>query len=252
MAKYVKGAIRQYKENKRRRTTHPEAQFMTDVGGIAIAKGIRKLFGFGRRHRRGRRTNQFRHPHALYNTVPSNYRDELTSRPIRSAVMYGTTMNNSHSLPAVRKPHIENYVHGMGRVHVNRALHAEKKRAFSGGGMGTRNTTKLIFRGPQHHSMPRAGAGEMSNAYNRSLRSKLAHDVVVDRNPALVTASMLADPLKFTRVKALSKRVLSPSVGKRMSVGNYGNARAFLKVNPHMSSKLRTTWYANTAGITNL
>ena len=248
----MKGAVRQYKENKRRRTTHPEAQFMTDVGGIAIAKGIRKLFGFGRRHHRGRRTHQFRHPHALYNTVPSNYRDELTSKPIRSAVMYGTTMNNSHSLPSVRKPHIENYVHGMGRIHVNRALHADKKRAFSGGGMGTRNTTKLIFRAPQHHSMPRAGAGEMSNAYNRSLRSKLAHDVVVDRNPALATASMLADPLKFTRVKALSKRLLSPSVGKRMSVGNYGNARAFLKVNPHMSNKLRTTWYANTAGITNL
>ena len=252
MAKYVKGAVRQYKENKRRRTTHSEAQFMTDVGGIAIAKGIRKLFGFGRRHRRGRRTHQFCHPHSLYNTVPSNYRDELTSKPIRSAVMYGTTMNNSHSLPSVRKPHIENYVHGMGHVHVNRALHAEKKRAFSGGGMGTRNTTKLIFRAPQHHSMPRAGAGEMSNAYNRSLRSKLAHDVVVDRNPALTTASMLTDPLKFTRVKALSKRFLSPTVGKRMSVGNYGNARAFLKVNPHMSSKLRTTWYANTAGITNL
>ena len=208
MAKYVKGAVQQFKENKRRRTTHPEAQFLTDVGGIAIAKGIRKIFG--------------------------------------------TTMNNSHSLPSLRKPHIENYVHGMGRVHVNRALHAEKKRAFSGGGMGTRNTTKLLFKPSQHHSMPRAGAGEMSNAYNRSYRSKLAHDVVVDRNPALATASMLSDPLTFTRVQALSKRYLSPTVGKRLSVGNYANARAFLKVNPHMSSKLRTTWYANTAGITNL
>ena len=252
MAKFVKGAVRQFKENKRRRTTHPEAQFMTDVGGIAIAKGIRKLFGFGRRRRHRGRTHQFRHPHALYNTVPSNYRDELTSKPIRSAVMYGTTMNNSHSLPAVRKPHIKNYVHGMGRLHVNRALHAEKKRAFSGGGMGTRNTTQLIFRPSQHHSMPRAGAGEFSNAYNRSYRSRLAHDVVVDRNPALATAAMLADPLKFTRAKALSKRYLSPAIGKRMSVGNFANARAFLKVNPHMSHKLRTTWYANTAGITNL
>ena len=251
MAKIVKGTVRQFKENKRQRTTHPEAQFMTDDGGVAIAKGIRKLFGFGRRHRR-RRTHQFRHPHALYNTVPPNYRDDLTSKPIRSAVMYGTTMNNSHSLPSVRKPHIENYVHGMGRIHVNRVLHADKKRAFSGGGMGTRNTTQLIFRPSQHHSMPRAGAGEVSNAYNRSYRSKLAHDVMVDRNPALATAAMLTDPLKFTRAKALSRRYLSPAVGKRMSVGNFSNAHAFLKVNPHMSSKLRTTWYANTAGITNL
>ena len=100
--------------------------------------------------------------------------------------------------------------------------------------------------------MARAGAGEFSNAYNRSYRSRLAHDVVVDRNPALATAAMLADPLKFTRAKALSKRYLSPAIGKRMSVGNFANARAFLKVNPHMSHKLRTTWYANTAGITNL
>ena len=253
MAKFVKGAVRQLRENKRRRTTHPEAQFMTDVGGIAIAKGIRKLFGFGRRsrHRRGR-THQFRHPHALYNSVPSNYRDELTSKPIRSAVLYGTSMNNSHSLPEVRKPHIENYVHGMGRLHANRALHAEKKRTFSEGGMGTRNTTQLIFRPSQHHSMPRAGAGEFSNAYNRSYKSRLAHDVVVDRNPALASAAMLADPLKFTRAKALSARYLSPGIKKRMSVGNYANARAFVKVNPHMSHKLRTTWYANTAGITNL
>ena len=98
---------------------------MTDVAGITAAKGIRKLYGFG--HRRRRQTHQFHHPHALYNTVPSRYRDDLTSKPIRSAVMYGSTMNNSHSLPSVRKPHIENYVHGMGRLHVNRALHVEKK-----------------------------------------------------------------------------------------------------------------------------
>ena len=128
----------------------------------------------------------------------------------------------------------------------------KRNEHFREGGMGTRNTTQLIFRPSQHHSMPRAGAGEVSNAYNRSYRSKLARDVVVDRNPALATAAMLSDPLKYTRAKALSKRYLSPNVGKRMSVGNFSNARAFLKVNPHTSSKLRTTWYANTAGITNL
>ena len=50
MAKFVKGAVQQFKENKRRRTKHPEAQFMMDVGRIAVAKGIQKLFGFGRRH----------------------------------------------------------------------------------------------------------------------------------------------------------------------------------------------------------
>ena len=118
--------------------------------------------------------------------------------------------------------------------------------------MGTRNTTQLIFRPSQHPSMPKAGAGEFSNAYNRSYKSKLVHNVVVDRNPALATAAMLSDPLKYTRAKALSKRYLSPHVGKRMSVANFTNALAFLKVNPHMSSKLRTTWYANTAGLTNL
>ena len=80
MAKFVKGAIRQFQKNKRRRTTHPEAQFMTDITEIAAAKGIRKLLGFGRR--RCRRTHQFRQPHALYNTVASNYRDDLTSKPI--------------------------------------------------------------------------------------------------------------------------------------------------------------------------
>ena len=125
MAKFVKGALRKFQENKRRRTTHPEAQFMTDVAGIEAAKGIRKLFGFGRRRRHRRRAHF--HLHALYNTVPSRYRDDLASKPIRSAVMYGSTMNNSHSLQSVGKPHIENYVHGMGRIHVNRAMHAEKK-----------------------------------------------------------------------------------------------------------------------------
>ena len=49
MAKFVKGALRQFQENKRRRTMHPESHFMTDVAGIAVAKGIRKLFGFGHR-----------------------------------------------------------------------------------------------------------------------------------------------------------------------------------------------------------
>ena len=136
---------------------------MTDATGIAVAKGIRKLFGFGRCRRR--RRAQF-HPHALYNTVPGRYRDDLTSKPIWSAVMYGSTMNNSHSLASTAKPHIDNYVHGMGCIHVNRALHAEKKRAFSGGGMGTRNTTQLIFRPSKHQNMPKAGAGEFAHAYN--------------------------------------------------------------------------------------
>ena len=99
---------------------------MTDVTGIAAAKVIQKLFGFGRRHHH-RRAQHFHHPHALYNTVPARYRDDLTSKPIRSAVMDGSTMNNSHSLPSVGKPHIENYVHGMGHIHMNRALHADKK-----------------------------------------------------------------------------------------------------------------------------
>ena len=33
--------------NKKRRTTNPTRQFMTDVSGIAIAKGIGKLLGLG-------------------------------------------------------------------------------------------------------------------------------------------------------------------------------------------------------------
>ena len=118
--------------------------------------------------------------------------------------------------------------------------------------MGTRNTTQLIFRPSLHHSMPKAGAGEFANAYNSSYRSRLAHEVDVDRNPGLVTAAMMSDPLKYTRAKAISKRYLSPHVGKRMSVANFNNARAFLKVTPHMGSKLCTTWYANTSGLTNL
>ena len=166
--------------------------------------------------------------------------------------MYGSTLNNLHSLPSLAKLHIDNYVHGMGRIHVNRALHAEKQRAFLGGGMGTRNTTQVIFRPSNHRKMPRAGAGEFANAYNRSYKSRLAHDVVIDRNPALAAGAMMADPLKYTCAKALSGRYLTPHVGKRMSVANFSNARVFLKVNPHMSHKLRTTWYANTAGITNL
>ena len=93
--------------------------------------------------------------------------------------------------------------------------------------MGTRNTTQLLFRPSKHHTMPKAGAGEFANDYNRSHKSKLAHDVVMDRNPGLATAAMLSDPLKYTRAKALSKRYLSPHVGKRMSVANFNNARAF-------------------------
>ena len=73
---------------------------MTDVAGIMAAKGIRKLFGFGCRRHHHRRAHF--HPHALYNTVPSRYRDDLTSKPIQSAVMYGSTMNNSHSLLSVK------------------------------------------------------------------------------------------------------------------------------------------------------
>ena len=248
MANLVKGAVRQFQENKRRRTTHPGAQFITDVGGIAIAKGIRNLFGFGRRRRRQQR-RLLRNPHALYNAIPAGFSDELTSKPIKSAVKYGSTMNNSHILPTIEKPHIDDYVHGMGRIHTNRALHAEKRRAFSGGGMGTRNTTKVILRRPKHRKTPKAGAGGFANAYNRSYRSRLAHDVVVDTNPALKTGAMFKDPLKFAHAKALSASYLSPTVGKRMSVANFSNARAFLKVNPHMSHKLRTTWYANTAGL---
>ena len=90
--------------------------------------------------------------------------------------------------------------------------------------------------------MPRAGAGEFANAYNRSYKSRLAHDVVIDRNPALAAGAMMADPLKYTCAKALSGRYLTSHVGKRMSVANFSNARVFLKVNPHMSHKLRTTW----------
>ena len=210
---------------------------MTDVAGIVAAKGIPKLFGFGRRHRHHRRAHF--HPHAPYNTVPSRYRDDFTSKPIQSAVMYRSTMNNSHSLPSVGKPHIENYAHGIGHIHVNRAMHDEKKRAFSGGGMGTQNITQLIFRPSTHHTMPMAGAGEFPNAYNRSYKSKLVHDVVVDRNPGLGTAAMMSDQLKFTHTKAISKRYLSPQ--KRMSVANFTTARAFLQLNPHMSNKLRTT-----------
>ena len=119
--------------------------------------------------------------------------------------MYGSTMNNSHRLPSPAKPHIDNCVHGMGRIHVNRALHAKKKQAFSVGGMGTRNTTQLIFRPSKHQNMPKAGAGEFANAYNHSYRSRLAHDVVVDRNSGLATATMLSDPLKYTRAKAIHK-----------------------------------------------
>ena len=72
--------------------------------------------------------------------------------------------------------------------------------------MGTRNTTQLIFRPSKHHNMPKAGAGEFANAYNHSYKGKLAHDVVMDRNPGLAAAAMMSDPLKYTRAKAISKR----------------------------------------------
>ena len=250
MAGFIKGTVKQFKENKRRRTTHPKAQFITDVGGIAIAKSLGKLFGFGRQ--RDQRRLLPHPPHALYNTIPAGYCDMLSSKPIKSAVIYGSSMSNSHILPTIKKPHIDNYVHGMGHVHVNRLLHMEKRRHFAGRGMGSRNSTKLILRPSRHRNMPRAGAGGFASAYNRSYKSRLAHDVVVDNNPALSSKAMIMDPLKFAHAKALTNRYLKSKLGKRMSVANYNNARAFLKVNPHMGHKLRTTWYANTAGLTHL
>ena len=59
--------------------------------------------------------------------------------------MYGSTMSNSHLLKDYPKPHIENFAHGMGRVHINRLLHAQKNHHFSGRGIGLHNTTQMMF-----------------------------------------------------------------------------------------------------------
>ena len=54
-------------------------------------------------------------------------------------------------------------------------------------------------------------------------KSRLAHVVVVDTNPALKSAAVLKDPIKCGHAKTLSSRYLSPHVGKRMSSANFRN-----------------------------
>ena len=98
-----------------------------------------------RRHRKHSSRGSAVLQHSLYESVLSGYRDHLTSKAIKSATMYGSTMSNSHLLKDYPKPHIENVAHGMGRVHINRLLHAQKNHHFSGRDIGPHNTTQMMF-----------------------------------------------------------------------------------------------------------
>ena len=203
------------------------------------------------KHRRRRHGGQHQTPgvlqHSLYESVPSGYRDHLTSKAIKSATLYGSTMSNSHLLKDYPKPHIENYAQGMGRVHINRLLHAQKNQHITGRGIGPHNTTQLMFRSSKHRYMPKAGAGGYARAYNSSYKSKLAHDVIVDTNPAVSSSMMMKDPLKYAHAQEMSNRILRKG-RKRMGVKNNAeNAQAYVNVNP--LHKYTTRWFANTASL---
>ena len=147
----------------------------------------------------------------------------------------------------------------MGKLHVNRLLHAQKKYgkrgdgssgAFSGCGMGTRNTTQLMFRSPKHRIVQRAGAGKYASAYNKSYRGRLARNVIVDKDPAVSSAMMMRDPMKYAHAKEMNDCILRRRGRKQMSVANTKNAQAFVDVNPlHRKYNTTTTWCANTAGL---
>ena len=186
--------------------------------------------------------------HSLYESVPSGYRDHLTSKAIRSATLYGSTMSNSHLLKHYPKPHIENFAQGMGRVHINRLLHAQKNQhIISGRGIGPHNTKQLMFRSSKHRHMPKAGAGGYARAYNSSYKSKLAHDVIIDTNPAVSSSMMMRDPLKYAHAQEMSNCILRKG-RKRMGVRNNAeNAQAYVNVNPLY--KYTTRWFANTASL---
>ena len=95
--------------------------------------------------------------------------------------------------------------------------------------------------------MPKAGAGGYVKAYNSSYKSKLAHDVIIDTNPAVSSAMMMKDPLKYAHAKERSSRILRNG-RKRMGVrNNTENAQAYVNVNPlHIYT---TRWFANTASL---
>ena len=199
-----------------------------------------------RRHRqRGAAANVLQH--SLYESVPSGYRDHLTSKAIKSATMYGSTMSNSHLLKDYPKPHIDNFTQGMGRVHINRLLHAQKNRHISGRGIGPHNTTQLMFRSSKHRQMPKTGAGGYARAYNSLYKSKLAHDVIIDTNPAVSSSMMMKDPLKYAHAHEMSNRILRKG-RKHMGIRNNAeNARAYVNINP--LHKYTTRWFANTASL---
>ena len=161
--------------------------------------------------------------------------------------MYGSTMSNSHLLKDYPKPHIENFAHGMGRVHITRLLHAQKNQHISGRSIGLHNTTQLMFRSSKHRQMPKAGAGGYAKAYNSSYKSKLAHDVIIDTNPSVSSGMMMRDPLKYAHAKEMSNCILRKGRRKMGVRNNAENAQANVNVNP--LHKYTTRWFANTVSL---